>query len=335
MSTNAIAIRTEHGLEIQPSQVTEVQRLGGLLAASGYFSDAREMAQAAVKVMAGQELGIPPVAAMMGINIIKGKVALGGNLIASRIRAHGYEYRHKTFDNTGCTLVFFSKPGPDGKREVLGESSFTDADAKTAQISSDMYKKFPRNMFFNRAISNGARWYTPEVFAGAPVYTPEELGARVDEQGEVAHDEYAELKRDARAIDTGGHAIGTEAAAAHVAQQKIAAAQAKVTALPIPEEQQVPDEVRMMWAEMHNIKAVCDTFANLKARLVAVMGAGGEAEYYRLLKQYGGVDHANQLKQKAARQASWRMWDSIQQAESLRGDVVEGDGHGPEDMEAQ
>lgn len=60
------------------NNLTDIQRLGNILAASGYFSDAREMAQAAVKVMAGQELGIPPVASMMGINIIKGKVALGG-----------------------------------------------------------------------------------------------------------------------------------------------------------------------------------------------------------------------------------------------------------------
>jgi len=34
-------------------------------------------------------------------------------------------------------------------------------------------------------MSNGARWYTPDIFGG-PVYTPEELGAVVDgETGEV------------------------------------------------------------------------------------------------------------------------------------------------------
>jgi hypothetical protein len=169
-------------------ELTNVQRLGGLLAASGFFADAREMAQAAVKVLAGRELGIPPVASMMGINIIKGKVALGGNLIASRIRAHGYDYRHEQFDDKGCVLVFLSKI-EDGKRTVLGKSSFTLADAERAQIKSDMYQKYPRNMFFNRAISNGAKWYCAEVFAGSPVYVPEELGAEVDEEGNVVHPE--------------------------------------------------------------------------------------------------------------------------------------------------
>lgn len=182
--TTPLAQDIARGLEGE--KVTNVQRLGKLLAASGYFTDARDMAQAAVKVLAGDELGIPPVAAMMGINIIKGKVALSANLIASRIRAHGYDYRFKQFDATGCVIEFLSRV-EDGKRRVMGESSFTDADAKQAEIKSDMYKKYPRNMFFARAISNGARWYTPEVFAGAPVYTPEELGVAVDEQGDILH----------------------------------------------------------------------------------------------------------------------------------------------------
>ena len=34
-------------------------------------------------------------------------------------------------------------------------------------------------------MTNGAKWYTPGIFGGAPVYTPEELGADVDENGDV------------------------------------------------------------------------------------------------------------------------------------------------------
>jgi hypothetical protein len=37
-------------------------------------------------------------------------------------------------------------------------------------------------MLFSRALTNGARWYTPDVFGG-PVYTPDELGAEVDAEG--------------------------------------------------------------------------------------------------------------------------------------------------------
>ena len=45
--------------------------------------------------------------------------------------------------------------------------------------------KFPRNMLFARAISNGARWYCPDLFNGNAVYVPEELGAVVDGDGNV------------------------------------------------------------------------------------------------------------------------------------------------------
>ena len=64
-----------------PARRDPVQ-VGQTLAASGYFQDAREAAQAAVKVMAGEELGLGPIAAMTGIHIVKGKVTLSANLIA-------------------------------------------------------------------------------------------------------------------------------------------------------------------------------------------------------------------------------------------------------------
>lgn len=207
----AVAIRTKE------DELSNLQRLGNILAASGYFSDAREMAQAAVKVMAGQELGLPPIASMMGINIIKGKVALGAHLIASRVKAHGYDIRFKSHTNEGCVLEFLSKL-EGGKRSPIGESSFTEADAKAAGIFSDMYRKYPKNMYFSRAVSNGAKWFTPEVFGGAPVYTPEELGAEVDGNGEIVQNPLP---------DTGGHPVNTKAAAQHVAEQKIANMQAQ------------------------------------------------------------------------------------------------------------
>jgi phage recombination protein Bet len=83
----------------------------------------------------------------------------------------------------------------------------------------------------------------------------------------------------------------------------------------------VPVAVQMMHSAMQEggIKMVCQIFADLKARLIKAMGPGGETEYYRILHEFGGgVEHANQLKQKAARRASNAMWLAIEQAESLR-----------------
>ncbi|NBO17384.1 MAG: hypothetical protein EBV07_00610 [Proteobacteria bacterium] len=55
---------------------------------------------------------------------------------------------------------------------MIGNSTFTIEDAKKAGTKNT--DKFPRNMLFARAMSNGVKWYTPDVFAG-PVYVPEEM----------------------------------------------------------------------------------------------------------------------------------------------------------------
>lgn len=151
------------------------------MAKSGFFKDSRAGAQAAVKVMAGMELGIGPVAAMTGIHIVKDKVTLGANLIAGQVkRSNVYDYRVVQLDNAACVIDFFAHG------EKIGSSSFRKEDAQTAGLwgSQGPWRNTPRNMLFARAISNGAKWFCPDVFAG-PVYTPEELGAVVDEDGEI------------------------------------------------------------------------------------------------------------------------------------------------------
>lgn len=162
----------ETGLSVQ-----ETMSIGKLFAESGFFSDSRGAAQAVTKIMAGKELGIPPVAAMTGIHVIKGKIAVGANLIAAKIKASGkYNYRVREMTDKVCAIEFF-----EGK-ESIGLSTFTIEDARKADTQN--LNKFARNMLFARAISNGAKWFTPDIFVG-PIYTPEELGASVDDDGSV------------------------------------------------------------------------------------------------------------------------------------------------------
>lgn len=155
--------------------------LGNVLAKSGYFTDARDAAQAIVKVLAGREMGFGPIASMTGIYIVKGKPSMGANLIAAAVKRSGkYDYRVKVHTAEECSIEFYERT--DGKRELIGVSTFTKADA--AKAGTQNIDKFPRNMLFARAMSNGAKWYCADVFGG-PIYTPDELGADVDEEGEV------------------------------------------------------------------------------------------------------------------------------------------------------
>ena len=158
-----------------------LERLGELLAKSGYFKDSQQAGQAVVKVLAGRELGFGPIASMTGINIIQGKIGIGANLIAAAVKRSGrYDYRVLTMTEKVCDIEFFEVI--NGKRESIGKSTFTAEDA--AKAGTQNMGKFPRNMLFARAISNGVKWYTPDV-TGGPVYTPEELGATVNEDGEI------------------------------------------------------------------------------------------------------------------------------------------------------
>src|SRR5690606_18925577 len=155
----------------------DLARLGNMLAQSGFFADAREAAQAGVKVLAGLEMGIGAFSAMTGIHIIEGKPSIGANLMAAAVKRHPkYDYRVKTHTDTECVLSFYE----DG--EHVGDSSFTIADAKRAGVAFQTrsgaptpWAKNPRNMLFARALSNGVRWFCPDVF-DAPTYTPEQLG---------------------------------------------------------------------------------------------------------------------------------------------------------------
>jgi len=167
----------------------DAERAATAMAASGFFQDSRSAAQAVVKILAGQELGFGPFASMTGISIIQGRPAIGANLIAAAIKRSGrYDYRILRLDETGCEIAFFDRG------QEIGRAAFNEEDAKRAGLlDKDTWRKYRRNMYFARAISNGARWYCPDIFGGGPVYTPEELGAAVNEAGEGADAPVGEL----------------------------------------------------------------------------------------------------------------------------------------------
>jgi hypothetical protein len=153
--------------EIQIMPVNDIMVMAKTFAESGMFTDAKAMGQAFVKIQAGQEIGIPPFAAMSGIHIIQGKPTLGAGLIASAIKGSGkYDYKVKELTEKNCSIEFFQG------NESIGVSNFSIEDAKKALTKN--IDKFPKNMLFARAISNGVKWYCPDVFSG-PVYVPEEM----------------------------------------------------------------------------------------------------------------------------------------------------------------
>jgi len=162
---------------VQQLPISELMNLAKAFAESGMFADTKSAAQAIVKIQAGQEIGIPPFAAMTGIHIIQGKPTIGAGLIASRLKGSGkYDYRVVEASEKVCSIDFYQ-----GNTKI-GNSTFTIEDARKALTKN--IDKFPKNMLFARAISNGVKWYCPDIFSG-PVYVPEEMQVVTTE--EVAH----------------------------------------------------------------------------------------------------------------------------------------------------
>ena len=162
VNANAMPIRS----------MDDLARLSDMFARSGYFTDAREAAQIGVKILAGREMGFGPFASVNGVHVIQGKPAMGANLMAAAVKAHPkYDYRVITMTDERVEIEYLQ----DG--ESLGVSKFDAKDA--AQAGTKNLQKFARNMLFARAMSNGVRWYCPDVFMGSSVYTPEELGSDI------------------------------------------------------------------------------------------------------------------------------------------------------------
>lgn len=150
---------------------TEMLSIADSFAQSGMFPDIKSASQAAVKIQAGKEFGIQPFAAMTGIHIIQGKPVIGAGLMASRVKASGrYDYRVTAHDEKVCSIEYFAVNG--AKKESIGVSTFTIEDARKAGTKN--LDKFPKNMLFARAMSNGVKWYTPDIY-DVPVYVPEEM----------------------------------------------------------------------------------------------------------------------------------------------------------------
>jgi hypothetical protein len=135
--------------------------------------------------MAGQELGIGAYTAMNNLHIIEGKVTMSAALVGAMVKkAPQYDYTVLSHDVTECTIGF----SQNGKE--VGQSQFTMSDAQQANLikQGGAWQSYPKAMLLARALTQGARWYCPDVFMGA-IYTPDELGAqvRMDDTGDAEY----------------------------------------------------------------------------------------------------------------------------------------------------
>lgn len=181
--------KAEQAKELQtvqnaPLSYNDIAQIGKAFVASGMFGrDVDRVSKAITKIMAGQELGMAPFAAMRAVHVIEGNATLSANTMAAMVKRSGkydYEVGKKTAE--GCEITYYEIRA--GKRYKIGTETFDIDEARTAGLMNKQnWVKYPKAMMFARCMSNGVRTYCPDVFSGMLVYTPDELGGAVDNSG--------------------------------------------------------------------------------------------------------------------------------------------------------
>jgi hypothetical protein len=191
--TTAIAVRQQRDLAAAiPAKLQYARALAdsGLLPAQ--FR--RQPGNVLYAVEYGEMLGLAPMAAITGIHVIEGKPTASAGLISALVRRAGHKLR-AWGDTRSATCVIIRADDPDFEFRVtwtLNKNSDGNPSAEVAGLlGKDVWKKYGASMLKSRAISQCARDACEEVLFGLH-YTPEELGAAVDEEGNIVTAEIVE-----------------------------------------------------------------------------------------------------------------------------------------------
>lgn len=144
----------------------------------------------------GEATGLHPLAIMQGLTIIYNKPSANAGLIAALVRKAGHKLRvsyDKTTRSATCTITRADDPEPFTVVWDLGlalQAGLVDAvNSETGQVMArdkdnkpTPWEKYTRSVLKARALTECAREACQEALFGI-MYTPEELGAAIDEHG--------------------------------------------------------------------------------------------------------------------------------------------------------
>lgn len=115
-------------------------------------------------MLTARDLNISPMKALNGgFYVVNGKISMSTALMVDRIRKEGHSIKIPEWTADKCVVI--------GVRKDNGDSvkfEFTLKDAETAGLTnSPTWKKFPKQMLYNRAVSTLARVLFPDVVGNA------------------------------------------------------------------------------------------------------------------------------------------------------------------------
>jgi hypothetical protein len=163
---------------IAPRNLEESERLAATLAKSMLLpTDLKgKPSDVLAIILTGAELGLAPMQAVRGIQVIKGKPSLSADLMAALCKRRRDVCEYLTpVTLTAEKAVYETKRVGDPKPTTM---EFTIQDAQRAGLAgSDTYRKFPQAMLKARCLSAICRAVYPDVCMG--LYDPDEV-ANID-----------------------------------------------------------------------------------------------------------------------------------------------------------
>lgn len=166
----AVAKREATGLVAHGTEWQAIQEQARTLIASGFMPRAVNTPAKAIAVMlAGRELGLPPMQSIRAVNIVDGKPTLSAETMLALAYQRVPGLVVEVVTTVDGAMVIGNRPG--GKPVTVG---FSKANAAAAGLlNKDNWRKYPEAMYRARAISAWCRVVCPDAILGA--YTPEEL----------------------------------------------------------------------------------------------------------------------------------------------------------------
>lgn len=150
------------------NNVSDVERLAAIAVKARYTS-CQSNEEAAMLILLGHELGLPPMQALRGIHVVKGKPVLSSDLMVAAIRASGKCASWRVVESTPARCEIETLRAGES---VPARRAWTIEDAKRAGLNSSTWTAYPAAMLRHRCAADLARQEYPDVLLG--VYTQEE-----------------------------------------------------------------------------------------------------------------------------------------------------------------
>ncbi len=180
--TNAIALREPTTLFPSPAEWQMIREQASIVVKTGFLPKAIDTPEKAIAIaLKGREIGVPMMQAFSHIHIIQGKPSISSELMLALIYKNcpGAVVDYLESTDKKCAIQA-RRPGHGAM-----VFSFTIEEAKNAGLLlKDGWRNYPGAMLRARAVVIVARAVFPDAIMGCS-YTPEEMGAELDDDGDV------------------------------------------------------------------------------------------------------------------------------------------------------